>query len=101
MLEEHKAMDIPHLGPSLIRKSVLCILLSCLGFSILLGEESTVRYGYDQAGRLISVEYSNGLTISYTYDKVGNLLRRSRILPLTYSRPRTHRPQVNGKRRVG
>ncbi|MBN2432289.1 MAG: RHS repeat protein [Acidobacteria bacterium] len=36
----------------------------------------TVRYSYDQAGRLIKAEYENGRTIQYVYDKAGNLLQR-------------------------
>lgn len=36
----------------------------------------TVSYAYDDAGRLIRVQYGNGKTIAYSYDKAGNLLRR-------------------------
>lgn len=36
----------------------------------------SVTYGYDNAGRLTSVEYDNGVTILYTYDSAGNLLER-------------------------
>ena len=36
-----------------------------------------VRYFYDDAGRLIRVEYDGGRTIAYQYDAAGNLLRRS------------------------
>jgi len=36
----------------------------------------TVNYTYDDAGRLIQVEYENGKVITYTYDKAGNLLQR-------------------------
>ena len=31
-------------------------------------------YRYDDAGRLTAVEYDNGTTIKYTYDKMGNKL---------------------------
>jgi uncharacterized protein (TIGR03437 family) len=34
-------------------------------------------YSYDAAGRLASITYANGSTISYTYDKSGNVLSRS------------------------
>ena len=33
-------------------------------------------YTYDDAGRLIKVEYSTGTTITYSYDAAGNMLRR-------------------------
>ena len=36
----------------------------------------TVNYTYDDAGRLIKVEYEDGKVINYTYDKAGNLLQR-------------------------
>jgi uncharacterized protein (TIGR03437 family) len=36
-----------------------------------------VRYSYDNAGRLVSVAYPTGTTISYTYDAAGNLTMRS------------------------
>ena len=38
---------------------------------------TTVTYTYDNAGRLVSAAYSNGLVISYTYDAAGNLLTRT------------------------
>jgi YD repeat-containing protein len=37
----------------------------------------TVNYTYDAAGRLVTAQYSSGITIQYTYDKAGNLLQRS------------------------
>lgn len=36
-----------------------------------------VTYGYDAIGRLVTITYSNGSSISYTYDKAGNVLSRS------------------------
>ena len=36
----------------------------------------TINYTYDAAGRLIQVDYANGVSIKYTYDKAGNLLSR-------------------------
>jgi len=39
-------------------------------------QTSTIRYTYDDAGRLVQVDYGNGVRITYTYDNAGNLLRR-------------------------
>jgi len=36
----------------------------------------STKYSYDDAGRLTQVVYPNGQTITYTYDKAGNLLSR-------------------------
>ncbi|MDQ6704751.1 MAG: RHS repeat protein [Acidobacteriota bacterium] len=38
-----------------------------------------VNYSYDGAGRLAKVDYGNGKSIAYTYDKAGNLLSRTAI----------------------
>ena len=35
---------------------------------------SNITYAYDGAGRLTKVDYGNGTSIQYTYDKAGNLL---------------------------
>jgi uncharacterized protein (TIGR03437 family) len=43
----------------------------------LLPLSATVRYTYDEAGRLIAVTYGNGSTLAYTYDNAGNVLSRS------------------------
>ena len=37
---------------------------------------AAVKYDYDSAGRLTRVDYGDGRTITYTYDKNGNLLKR-------------------------
>src|SRR5260370_26152880 len=37
----------------------------------------TVKYSYDDAGRLTGVDYGNGKSIAYTYDSAGNLLTRA------------------------
>src|SRR2546423_110573 len=39
----------------------------------------SIKYSYDDAGRLTSVDYGNGKTIAYTYDNAGNLLSRGGI----------------------
>ncbi len=38
---------------------------------------AAINYSYDAAGRLIKVDYGNGSTILYSYDKNGNLTSRS------------------------
>ena len=39
--------------------------------------QSTTKYEYDTNNRLARVIYSNGLVVSYTYDKLGNRLSRT------------------------
>lgn len=53
--------------------------LAALGCFLTLGVAlaDTVRYTYDDAGRLTKVDYGNGQTITYTYDSAGNLLSRT------------------------
>jgi uncharacterized protein (TIGR03437 family) len=41
----------------------------------------TVNYTYDTSGRLTAVAYTNGTAIAYSYDKAGNLVRRSITSP--------------------
>jgi YD repeat-containing protein len=53
------------------------LLLSALFLASPRTTAETVRYSYDQAGRLVAVEYGGGKTIRYTYDKSGNLLKRT------------------------
>ena len=38
---------------------------------------ASITYTYDDAGRLLSVNYGGGQGISYTYDNAGNLLKRT------------------------
>jgi hypothetical protein len=52
---------------------VLTLLLTFVSFPV---RPETVRYKYDEAGRLSRVEYSSGRTITYSYDKAGNLIHR-------------------------
>jgi uncharacterized protein (TIGR03437 family) len=47
----------------------------------------SVSYSYDAAGRLGSVGYPDGKTITYTYDRAGNLLRRLVEVPSAGSAP--------------
>ncbi len=38
--------------------------------------QSTVKYEYDELNRLTQVVYGNGVTVSYTYDELGNRLTK-------------------------
>ena len=38
---------------------------------------AAVNYTYDATGRLVKIDYGNGSTITYTYDKAGNVLSKS------------------------
>jgi uncharacterized protein (TIGR03437 family) len=55
----------------LMLRNIAVVVGLCLPLS------AAVTYSYDAAGRLVSVTYSNGSTISYMYDKDGNILSRS------------------------
>ena len=43
-------------------------------FFPLLVSAATVQYGYDSLHRLISADYDNGVTFTYSYDELGNKL---------------------------
>jgi YD repeat-containing protein len=60
-----------------MRSHVLCLVLACA----LPAAADTVRYSYDDAGRLTKVEYGSGQSITYTYDGAGNLLARTVTVP--------------------
>jgi YD repeat-containing protein len=53
---------------------LLILLLTLAPFAL---SEQRVRYSYDSAGRLTSVDYGNGAVVRYEYDAAGNLLRRA------------------------
>jgi uncharacterized protein (TIGR03437 family) len=53
-----------------------CLVPVLLSLACWLHADS-VQYSYDAAHRLTTVTYANGTVITYTYDKAGNLLRRS------------------------
>ena len=52
------------------------IRFATLLFATAIGFAATT-YSYDNAGRLVKVDYGNGATITYTYDSAGNLLSRT------------------------
>lgn len=50
-------------------------LLACS--ALLLGAQTTVKYRYDEAGRLVEAQYGTTARIVYRYDPMGNLLSRT------------------------
>src|SRR5438105_3486638 len=55
-------------------KPLLCTaLLATCAFA------EAIKYTYDDAGRLVAAIYGNRGTVTYSYDKAGNLLRRTTI----------------------
>jgi len=55
-----------------IRLLLFCVVLSLGSLSL----ADVITYTYDEAGRLTRVDYGGGKTVSYNYDKSGNLLSR-------------------------
>lgn len=53
--------------------SLLAILIT-LVFS---AQAFSVTYTYDNANRLMSVDYGNGTAVTYTYDAAGNLISQT------------------------
>jgi uncharacterized protein (TIGR03437 family) len=51
--------------------------LLLLTLTVLLPLSAGVNYTYDPSGRLVTITYGDGSTISYDYDKAGNVLARS------------------------
>jgi uncharacterized protein (TIGR03437 family) len=62
-----------------MRPFFLSFSLLTLGVAI----AAQIRYTYDEARRLVRVDYGNGHAVSYTYDKAGNLLRRAAVPAIT------------------
>ncbi|MFB3902181.1 MAG: hypothetical protein ACE15E_01905 [Acidobacteriota bacterium] len=58
----------------------LCLVLLCVSSFLLLGDQTTVKYRYDAAGRVVEAQYGATARIVYQYDPMGNLLSRSVIL---------------------
>ena len=54
----------------------ILMLAGALFFAVALYGDGAV-YGYDNAGRLVSIAYANGTVVNYTYDSVGNVTSRS------------------------
>ncbi len=49
-------------------------LLFVVGVAASVPAAAAERYEYDAAGRLVRVSYDDGSTITYTYDKSGNIV---------------------------
>lgn len=56
------------------REKRVCLLAILFGLAVLGLSEFAWgdTYSYDTHGRLVSVTYSNGSTVTYTYDAAGN-----------------------------
>lgn len=52
------------------------ILLTVATISMALAADS-IKYSYDDAGRLTRADYGDGRVIVYSYDAAGNLLKRT------------------------
>lgn len=52
-------------------KKITLLLLICLASASFAATDSAT-YGYDAQGRLKTITYANGTTITYTYDSEGN-----------------------------
>ena len=59
---------------SIVRNSLISLILGCLLLNVPIAFGATVTYSYDTLNRLTSVDYGNGTTINYTYDPAGNRL---------------------------
>lgn len=59
------------------RMAFVLVLAGLLGIPAA-GAAANATYGYDRLNRLISVIYDNGMSIAYSYDKTGNLIRIAR-----------------------
>lgn len=55
-----------------------------------------VNYSYDTAGRLVRVDYGAGGSITYTYDKAGNLLSRITV-PAAAAAPPAKKKDIKQK----
>ena len=67
----------------------VAIMAACLGVSLGLATVATAQgatqYTYDSLGRVTSVDYGAGKTISYSYDKAGN---RTRVTTTGFPSPK-------------
>jgi len=54
-------------------KFIITVIVSVM-FLLISSSASAAQYSYDDLGRLISVQYSNGQKITYVFDKAGNIL---------------------------
>ena len=63
----------------MVNRAILCFaLIACCMSMPMLAQQATVRYIYDDLGRLVGVIEQSGDAAMYTYDAVGNLLSITR-----------------------
>ena len=65
------------------------------------GSADTLHYTYDDAGRLIRVNYGSGTVITYTYDAAGNLLSREVSAPAAGAASDRRSAGKNNKKAAG
>lgn len=56
-----------------MRYACLILLFATLSVTAL---AERVLYSYDDLNRLVKVQYADGVVVTYTYDKNGNLIRK-------------------------
>ncbi len=65
----------------IILTSALLLAIALLLWPAIVSADGPITYTYDDAGRLVEVDYGNDTSISYTYDAAGNLLSQEIIAP--------------------
>ena len=70
------------------------VVLLLWAFPIMAAE--TTSYTYDTKGRMTGVQYANGATILYTYDKLGNRLSQVITPPTSAAAPAASTDSVTG-----
>ena len=60
----------------IILTSALLLTIALLLGPATVSADGPTTYTYDNAGRLVGVDYGDGASISYTYDDAGNMLSR-------------------------
>jgi YD repeat-containing protein len=53
------------------------LLYLTLAAGCLVADQLKTMYSYDDAGRLVRVDYGNGMSIQYAYDSAGNMVNQS------------------------
>jgi YD repeat-containing protein len=68
-----------------MKKIFLSFYISMCFFTNSFAQSITATHSYDALHRLSSTAYSNGISISYTYDELGNRISKTVVAPITYT----------------